>query len=233
MLPCIRSATVTPPKRGAPCGRILGALRYHPRGGGAQRGRALGALRYPPGAAARGVTAPRPSTPRPLPAHSWGGAGAERAVNAPPPSRAPSSAASPDPPSRFRTRVYPPVGLEMRALGVHLVAALKVTLVDPPLLQVGGVGAGQARRGGPGEGRRDGREWRPPAGCLPRGRGWHPRAHSLSLQVLEGRRAALRGAVLAVTRHVHGVHGARVHFHCGGGKEKLLRSKGGRAGGGW
>lgn len=84
-------------------------------------------------------------------------------------------------------------------------------------------GVADLRRGG-----RDGCEWRlpPPTdthtpGCPPRGRGWH----SLSLQVLEGRRAALRGAVLAVTRHVHGVHGARVHFHWGGGKEKLLRSK--------
>lgn len=85
-------------------------------------------------------------------------------------------------------------------------------------------GVADLRRGG-----RDGCEWRlpPPTdthtpGCPPRGRGWH----SLSLQVLEGRRAALRGAVLAVTRHVHGVHGARVHFHWGGWERKAIEEQG-------
>lgn len=61
---------------------------------------------------------------------------------------------TPSPPGPV-TRVYPPVGFEVGALGVHLVAALEVALVDPPLLQVGGLGAGQARGGRPGGGDRD------------------------------------------------------------------------------
>lgn len=44
------------------------------------------------------------------------------------------------------TCVYPPVGFEVGALGVDLVAALEVALVDAPLLQVRGVGSGSPCR---------------------------------------------------------------------------------------
>lgn len=44
------------------------------------------------------------------------------------------------------TCVYPPVSFEVGALGVDLIAALKVTLVDSPLLQVRGIGSLAPRR---------------------------------------------------------------------------------------
>lgn len=130
------------------------------------------------------------------------------------------------------TRVYPPVSFEVGAFGVDLIAALEVTLVDAPLLQVGGIGSLPPRRRP--AGRREGWRARPPHPRTPRGTRGHGEGDRVGGHA---RRLTLSGGPgkgLGRSRK----HCPRCRCSCpwgtwspgqfslvGGGKEKLLRNK--------